>query len=112
MTMRTYFPAVISSNSRDARGIAHTVGFRPDCQDSAYHNNAGSVNADPDSLPDDHGDDQDLAYGRPADETVSTLRSDGKRPKSWGTLLFSTLKTLVVDAKGAASEQVLEFIET
>jgi Cdc6-like AAA superfamily ATPase len=56
------------------------------------------------------GDEQQLPTGKTAAETLS-IPPDGERPSGWTTGLYSQLKQLVRDAKGAASKPVVRFIK-
>jgi len=46
------------------------------------------------------------------DEVFVDIPANGRRPTGWNFLCFKTLKQLVKDAGGAASEPVLKFINT
>jgi hypothetical protein len=79
---------------------------------------AGDVNTDTDTDTDtstDMDSDSELDSGSHAasnDKSGTTINipPDGERPGSWRMGLYSNLKQLVRDAKGAASKPVVRFI--
>jgi hypothetical protein len=72
--------------------------FREDSNHDSNFDNSESADADTDTDTDD------------AVSHVS-VASDGHRPEGWTTGLYSTLKTLVKEAKGAASKPVVRFVK-
>lgn len=68
-------------------------------------NNTDDTDADTD---DEAGIGSDTSEG--SDPHIS-VPSDGQRPDGWTTGIYSTLKTLVTEAKGAASKPVVRFIK-
>lgn len=68
-------------------------------------NNTDDTDADTD---DEAGIESDTSEG--SDPHIS-VPSDGQRPGGWTTGIYSTLKTLVTEAKGAASKPVVRFIK-
>lgn len=108
--------ATIASNVRPLHSSSSTHVTFPDIKDSdsgfeleSYGSNTENTDvatdADADGETDidsDDADDSDFSVDIP---------SDGDRPEDWITGAYSTLKSLVTGAKGAASKRVVRFIK-
>jgi hypothetical protein len=115
MTTSARLPVLVSADSCHGSGSLHGASRakqkRPvPCNPAAEH--GGVVDTKGTKSSGDGTVDQAAELGNPAPETSVTLPADGRRPRDWDMLRFSSLKSLVAEAKGGASKKVLTFIET